>query len=119
MVREELRLYNPQYCQRPHLVALNKADLVAGPGRCEALAAELAAFAARLQARPLLGLWGPCCRAGRPCCPPAGAAPVWLSGALQARPLSGFWGVGHCGALAAEWAIFAACLQARPPLVQR
>jgi Obg family GTPase CgtA len=27
VVREELRLYNPQYCQRPCIVALNKMDL--------------------------------------------------------------------------------------------
>lgn len=27
VVREELRMYNPQYCARPHIVALNKMDL--------------------------------------------------------------------------------------------
>ncbi len=27
-VREELRMYNPEYCARPHVVALNKADLL-------------------------------------------------------------------------------------------
>ncbi|KAK9836377.1 hypothetical protein WJX84_008093 [Apatococcus fuscideae] len=26
-IRSELQLYNPEYCQRPHLVALNKMDL--------------------------------------------------------------------------------------------
>ena len=26
-VREELRMYNPEYCLRPHVVALNKMDL--------------------------------------------------------------------------------------------
>ena len=26
-VREELRMYNPEYCARPHVVALNKMDL--------------------------------------------------------------------------------------------
>lgn len=29
-VREELRLYNPEYCLRPHVVALNKVDML-GP----------------------------------------------------------------------------------------
>ena len=27
VVREELRMYNPEYCARPHVVALNKMDL--------------------------------------------------------------------------------------------
>ena len=27
IVREELRMYAPLYCQRPHVVALNKMDL--------------------------------------------------------------------------------------------
>ena len=27
VVRKELRLYNPEYAERPHLVALNKASL--------------------------------------------------------------------------------------------
>ena len=27
VVREELRLYNPSYCCKPHIVALNKMDL--------------------------------------------------------------------------------------------
>jgi GTPase involved in cell partitioning and DNA repair len=26
-VREELRMYNPEYCTRPHVVVLNKMDL--------------------------------------------------------------------------------------------
>ena len=29
-VREELRMYNPEYCCRPHVVALNKMDLEVG-----------------------------------------------------------------------------------------
>jgi hypothetical protein len=29
-VREELRMYNPQYCARPHVVVLNKVDLMEG-----------------------------------------------------------------------------------------
>ncbi|KAI8469774.1 MAG: GTP-binding protein Obg/CgtA [Monoraphidium minutum] len=34
-VREELRMYNPDYCTRPHVVALNKMDLEdAGGLRC-------------------------------------------------------------------------------------
>ena len=32
-IREELRMYNPQYCERLHLVALNKIDLVQSPER--------------------------------------------------------------------------------------
>ena len=26
-VREELRMYNPEYCAKPHVVALNKMDM--------------------------------------------------------------------------------------------
>ena len=39
-VRRELQLYNPEYCARPHLVALNKTDLLpeeqGGPGAARA-----------------------------------------------------------------------------------
>jgi GTPase involved in cell partitioning and DNA repair len=36
-VREELRLYNPEYAARPHIVALNKVDLEdAGERLCAA-----------------------------------------------------------------------------------
>ena len=27
-VREELRMYNPEFCARPHVVVLNKIDLL-------------------------------------------------------------------------------------------
>lgn len=27
-LREELRMYNPAYCTRPHIIALNKIDLI-------------------------------------------------------------------------------------------
>ena len=43
-VRRELQLYNPEYCARPHVVALNKADLLAadwgGPAKAEPSALE-------------------------------------------------------------------------------
>lgn len=51
VVREELRMYNPAYVSRPHVVALNKCDLeVARKGRRGA-AGEVAAAAARLRKR--------------------------------------------------------------------
>ena len=34
-IREELRMYNPEYCTRPHLVALNKTDLITPVERLE------------------------------------------------------------------------------------
>ena len=44
IVRRELQLYNPEYCARPHVVALNKADLLAadwgGPAKAEPSALE-------------------------------------------------------------------------------
>ena len=65
VVREELRLYNPQYCQRPHVVALNKSDLVADTERCAELAAQLSAYAAGLKVSwmvwPALWFWQPRC----------------------------------------------------------
>jgi GTPase involved in cell partitioning and DNA repair len=35
VVREELRMYNPTYCSRPHVVVLNKCDLLVGGGEGE------------------------------------------------------------------------------------
>ena len=37
-LRRELKLYNPQYLQRPHVVALNKLDVPLASGGEEALA---------------------------------------------------------------------------------
>ncbi|KAG2454168.1 hypothetical protein HYH02_001203 [Chlamydomonas schloesseri] len=45
-VREELRMYNPDYCARPHVVALNKMDLLAAAAAAGAGASEEAAAAA-------------------------------------------------------------------------
>lgn len=42
-VREELRLYNPAYCARPHVVALNKMDLEDASGLKEEVRAKTAA----------------------------------------------------------------------------
>ncbi len=43
VVRRELALYNPEYCARPHVVALNKLDLLpAAPGAAAALGASAA-----------------------------------------------------------------------------
>ena len=38
-VREELRMYNPDYCARPHVVALNKMDLLQAAAAATAAAA--------------------------------------------------------------------------------
>ncbi|CAN0906514.1 Probable GTP-binding protein OBGC2 [Linum grandiflorum] len=40
-VREELRMYNPEYLQRPYLVVLNKMDLPQADDRLEALSEEI------------------------------------------------------------------------------
>ena len=45
VVREELRLYNPEYCSRPFLVALNKIDAHGVAERLPALRAQLEAAA--------------------------------------------------------------------------
>jgi hypothetical protein len=60
VVRRELALYNPEYCARPHVVALNKLDLLPaahGAGLAPApdaaaLVAGILAAARALQARP-------------------------------------------------------------------
>lgn len=68
-VREELRMYNPEYCARPHVVALNKMDLQDAAQLQEEIASEVLTMAHRiqvdhvsqttlLQAKPLLP---PCC----------------------------------------------------------
>lgn len=67
-VREELRMYNPDYCARPHVVALNKVDLLtpqaeAGAGTAgEGGAGGQQAAAGRTPPHlvPLVGAWA-CC----------------------------------------------------------
>jgi len=46
-VREELRMYNPDYCARPHVVALNKMDLEDAGALREEVAEAVRAAAAR------------------------------------------------------------------------
>lgn len=55
MVREELRLYNPSYCGKPHVVALNKMDLEDACDLEEELCSDLTAMAAQMQARHFFG----------------------------------------------------------------
>lgn len=48
-VREELRMYNPEYCARPHVVALNKMDLQDAAQLQEEIASEVLTMAHRIQ----------------------------------------------------------------------
>lgn len=48
-VREELRMYNPEYVARPHVVALNKMDMEDAGGLRDEIKQELQASARRLQ----------------------------------------------------------------------
>ena len=48
-VREELRMYNPEYCARPHVVALNKMDLQEAAHLQEEITAEVLTMAHRIQ----------------------------------------------------------------------
>jgi GTPase involved in cell partitioning and DNA repair len=62
-VREELRMYNPDYVTRPHVVALNKVDLE-DAGECargQLVSAHKVGMGAACERR-LLGGW----RAARP-----------------------------------------------------
>ncbi|KAK9812731.1 hypothetical protein WJX72_002780 [[Myrmecia] bisecta] len=49
-VREELRMYNPEYCTRPHVVVLNKMDLADANELRDEISIEVMAVATRLQA---------------------------------------------------------------------
>lgn len=48
-VREELRMYNPEYCARPHVVALNKMDIPDAADLQEELSAEIGTRAQSIQ----------------------------------------------------------------------
>lgn len=49
VVRQELALYNPQYCARPHVVALNKMDLPDAGELHREIAKDVLAVAMRMQ----------------------------------------------------------------------
>ena len=51
VVREELRMYNAEYCQRPHIVALNKMDLEDAAQLEEELTSGVRAKAQQLKVR--------------------------------------------------------------------
>lgn len=44
VVREELRMYNPDYVRRPHVLALNKLDVPGTPERLEEIRAGIEAY---------------------------------------------------------------------------
>ena len=48
-MREELRMYNPEYCARPHVVALNKMDIAEAADLQVELAEEVRSMAQRIQ----------------------------------------------------------------------
>ena len=58
-VREELRMYNPEYCARPHIVALNKMDLQDAAHLQEEIAAEVVTMAHRIQVGNASSTWRP------------------------------------------------------------
>jgi GTPase involved in cell partitioning and DNA repair len=49
VVRQELALYNPEYCARPHVVALNKMDLDDAAELHREAAQDILAVARRMQ----------------------------------------------------------------------
>lgn len=50
VVREELRMYNPEYTRRPHVVALNKIDLVEDQEHLDSLVDKIMTVARELKA---------------------------------------------------------------------
>ncbi|CAL8465933.1 g5469 [Coccomyxa elongata] len=55
VVRQELAMYNPQYCARPHLVALNKMDLADAAELHREIAQDILSVARRMQAEFAVG----------------------------------------------------------------
>lgn len=51
-VREELRMYNPAYCDKPYLVALNKMDLPDAHQLEEEVRSEVQQIASKLKVGP-------------------------------------------------------------------
>ena len=49
-VREELRMYNPGYCDKPYLVALNKMDLPDASDLLDEIQSDIRHIAAELKA---------------------------------------------------------------------
>ena len=49
IVRQELAMYNPEYCGRPHVVALNKMDLSDAAELHREVAQDILAVARRMQ----------------------------------------------------------------------
>lgn len=49
VVRQELAMYNPQYCARPHVVALNKMDLADAAELHREIAQDILSVARRMQ----------------------------------------------------------------------
>ena len=103
-MRQELALYNPGYCARPHAVALNKMDLEDASALAEEVQQDILDAARRMQVRfPLHGCFHAAPRmhknrrpgaAGHPgrCPAHAGAfPPPWLLvAALHARAKPSF-----------------------------
>ena len=53
-MRQELALYNPEYCARPHVVALNKMDLDDAADLQQEVANDILAAAKTMQVRALM-----------------------------------------------------------------
>lgn len=53
IVRQELALYNPEYCARPHVVALNKMDLDDAADLQQEVANDILAAAEAMQVSAL------------------------------------------------------------------
>lgn len=56
VVRQELALYNPEYCARPHIVALNKMDLEDAAELHREAAQDILDVARRMQVCRLLAV---------------------------------------------------------------
>ena len=72
-------MYNPEYCARPHVVALNKVDMPDAADLREELAAEIGIMAQRIQVR----------KRSLRCCLGAVCALHQLSRALECQKATG------------------------------
>eukprot|EP00879_Flechtneria_rotunda_P016960 GHRR01017756.1.p1 GENE.GHRR01017756.1~~GHRR01017756.1.p1 ORF type:complete len:501 (+),score=174.15 GHRR01017756.1:298-1800(+) len=94
-VREELRMYNPDYVMRPHVVALNKMDLEDAGALRQEVADEVVAAAVQLhqQHTDLPGLTAPA--AIIPCSAVTGQDPVSLQTTIDQEMCLSIMAVQH------------------------
>lgn len=95
-VREELRMYNPEYCARPHVVALNKMDLQDAAQLQEEIASEVLTMAHRIQVGAKLRAFSIACSQGTTMTVLACVHCACIRDADYGLQYTGWCGAQHC-----------------------